>query len=279
MDRTKAFISYSQKDELWKDRLMVNLAVLEFEGLLHVWADTRLSAGEAWYESINNAMDYSRVAVLLVSPDFLASKFIRNEEVPRLLQLHQENGMLILPLIARPAAWKLVPWLSQVQVRPKFGKPLSMGTDNEIDADLTNFTYEVASLLNRFTPQPSTAVLRAYSDLESKCKSIESVDEQAMGLILTTAIDHGAPAYNEGSPLDCARIYRYAANRLVELIQAGKSSGNQTHSTPSVQQVEGLLSSLIPPEDSITTENADQLAWTLRRAFDRILARRGERNS
>ena len=46
MERTKAFVSYSQKDELWKDRLMVNLAVLEFEGLLHVWADTRLSAGE-----------------------------------------------------------------------------------------------------------------------------------------------------------------------------------------------------------------------------------------
>jgi hypothetical protein len=49
MKRTKAFISYSNKDELWKDRLMTHLAVLEFEKLLHVWADTKIAAGDDWY--------------------------------------------------------------------------------------------------------------------------------------------------------------------------------------------------------------------------------------
>src|SRR5215471_7217732 len=224
MNRTKAFISYSHKDESWKDRLMTHLAVLEFEGLLHIWADTRIAAGDDWYKRIQNAMDDSRVAVLLVSPDFLASKFIRNEEVPRLLQLHADSGMLILPLIARPCAWQLVPWLSRTQVRPKNGKPLSMGNDNDSDADLAAFTYEVASLLSRFTPQPSRSVVTACNRLDSTCKTIQEakhvVDDRVVMSILILAIEHGAPIYNEGSPSDCARIYRYAAHRLLELIHA-----------------------------------------------------------
>lgn len=275
MSRTKAFISYSHKDERWKNRLMTQLAVLEFEGLLHVWADTRIAAGEDWYQRIQNAMDDSRVAVLLVSPDFLASRFIRNEEVPCLLQRHAQNGMVILPLIARPCAWQLVPWLSQTQVLPKNGKPLSNGNNNEIDENLASFTYEVASLLNRLKLPPSTPVAYAYNALEERYQSLREanqiVDDRAVMLMLELAIEHGVPRYNEGSPIDCARIYRYAAQRLLEMINTSKSSGRHKISTRGVQEAENLLPRIIPAEEAITTENADALAWELRTAFDRIL--------
>ena len=36
MKRTKAFLSYSGNDGLWKDRVLDHLNLLEFEGLLHV---------------------------------------------------------------------------------------------------------------------------------------------------------------------------------------------------------------------------------------------------
>jgi TIR domain len=275
MKRTKAFLSYSGNDGLWKDRVLDHLNLLEFEGLLHVWADTQIAAGDDWYQRIQSAMDDSRVAVLLISPNFLTSKFIRNEEVPRLLQLHAENGMLILPLISRPCAWRLVPWLSRLQVRPKNGTPLSMSGDNDVDDALTSFTYEVASLLNRFTPQQSNAVVTAYGELETVCKDIhrsaQTVDDRAVMLILTLAIEHGAPIYNEGLPIDCARIYRYAASCLIELIHTSKSSGVRAKSPPSVQEAVNLLQAIIPEEDAITAKTASELAWMLRRVFDRIL--------
>ena len=275
MNRTKAFVSYSRKDELWKDRLMTHLAILEFEGLLHLWADTQISAGDDWYQRIQTAMDDSRVAVLLVSPDFLASKFIRNEEVPRLLQRHACNGMLILPLIARPCAWGLVPWLSRIEVRPKHGKPLSMGSDNDIDAELASFTSEVASLLNRSAPGPPVTTVSAYKEFERACNALRQtgqvVDDHVVTSILTEAIKHGAPVYNGGSPIDCARIYRYAANRLIELIRTNQSSARHTRVPPGVREAENLLPAITPAEGAITAENADELAWALRRAFDRIL--------
>lgn len=43
------FISYSHKDEEWKDRLVTHLSVLERAGLLDVWDDRRIEAGADWY--------------------------------------------------------------------------------------------------------------------------------------------------------------------------------------------------------------------------------------
>jgi hypothetical protein len=40
------FISYSHKDEAWKDRLVTHLGVLQREGLLDTWDDRRIGAGD-----------------------------------------------------------------------------------------------------------------------------------------------------------------------------------------------------------------------------------------
>lgn len=39
----KVFISYSHKDEDWKNRLQTQLAVLENQGLLSVWEDRKIA--------------------------------------------------------------------------------------------------------------------------------------------------------------------------------------------------------------------------------------------
>ncbi len=44
-DTPKIFISYSHVDEVWKDRLMKHLQVLEREGMFEVWDDRRIAAG------------------------------------------------------------------------------------------------------------------------------------------------------------------------------------------------------------------------------------------
>ena len=49
---TKVFISYSHKDENWKDHLKTHLAVLEHQNLLSVWDDRQIAAGDDWYPEI-----------------------------------------------------------------------------------------------------------------------------------------------------------------------------------------------------------------------------------
>ena len=93
------FLSYSHKDEVWKDRLKNHLGILEAEGLLDIWDDRRIEVGADWFEEIQEAMACASVAVLLVSADFLTSKFILGEEVPKLLARRSGEGLSVMPVI------------------------------------------------------------------------------------------------------------------------------------------------------------------------------------
>jgi TIR domain len=85
--RPYIFISYCRKDEFWKNRLVTHLSVLEQENLLEVWSDQEIGAGSEWLKEIEQAIDKSSVAVLLISVDFLASQFIRSKRFPEFLSV------------------------------------------------------------------------------------------------------------------------------------------------------------------------------------------------
>ena len=157
----KIFISYSHKDNAWKDRLVTHLQVLQTQELLSIWHDSQIRAGGEWYQEIETALNEAGAAILLVSANFLTSDFILQEEVPRLLERRAKEGTKIFPLIVTPCAWEEVAWLGKFQVRPQEGRPLSGGTDHQIDADLTAFVKEVTRILSdddgRETPQEPAA--------------------------------------------------------------------------------------------------------------------------
>jgi hypothetical protein len=76
----KIFISYSHKDEEWKDRLLTHLNVLAKQNRLEVWDDRRIAAGDEWLPEIEQAINFCHVALLLISANFLTSNFILNEK-------------------------------------------------------------------------------------------------------------------------------------------------------------------------------------------------------
>lgn len=146
MSRTNVFISYSRADREWRSRLVTHLGVLERLGLIEVWSDNRIGAGSKWEEEIQAALTRAKVAVLLLSPSFLASPFIWDKEMPRIIE-HEKAGMIVLPLIARPCAWRLEPDLEPLEARPFSGQALSVGSDSDADLDLTAFAYELHAIV------------------------------------------------------------------------------------------------------------------------------------
>lgn len=147
MSKPTVFISYSHKDEAWKERLVSHLGVLQHEGLLDMWDDRRIGAGEDWYPEIQKAIDAASVAILLVSADFLTSKFILGEEVPRIMERREKEGLRIFPVIVRPCVWKQVKWLARMNLRPKDGRPVLGGSDFQIENDLAAIAEEVAGII------------------------------------------------------------------------------------------------------------------------------------
>ena len=141
------FISYSHKDEEWKDRVCSHLGVLVKQGLVETWDDRRIAVGDDWKPEIEKAMASAKAAVLLISANFLTSNFILRDEVPTLLEKRDKDGVRVIPVIVKPCAWQTVPWLAKLQCRPKDGRPLSAGDENQIDQDLADLALEINSLL------------------------------------------------------------------------------------------------------------------------------------
>lgn len=121
-ERSKVFISYSHEDTKWLNAIKEQLAVLEAEGLVSICEDTQLEVGEDWYQQLNEMMLSARLGLLLISAPFLSSKFVRDEEIPRLFAQHQQGGMRIYPLLVRPCPWERVAWVAKLQLRPQDAK-------------------------------------------------------------------------------------------------------------------------------------------------------------
>jgi len=151
--RPTVFLCYSHQDEDWKDRVVGHLKVLDAE--LEIWDDRQIAKGGDWLPEIQSAMDRASVAVLLISKDFLNSRFIRETEVPRLLKRRREEGLRVVPLFVRYCAWQAVDWLEAIQGGPKDAKPLAELRSARADKILANLALEIRGWLREpLTPRP-----------------------------------------------------------------------------------------------------------------------------
>lgn len=147
MSRPTVFISYSHKDEKEKNELLLQLGVLRGAGLIDLWSDDRVGAGADWEGEIRRAMSSAKVAILLISANFLNSSFILRTEVPALLERRKAEGLTVFPVIAKPCPWRKVDWLREMNVRPKDDKPVWGEGGRHADEYLTAIAYEVADII------------------------------------------------------------------------------------------------------------------------------------
>lgn len=103
-DKKKIFISYAHADEKFHNRLMTHLSVLKkYIGGFEEWSDKKIHAGQHWKEEIKKALDDANIGILLVSTDFLASDFIKNNELPPILRKAEAENTKVLCLLVEPS--------------------------------------------------------------------------------------------------------------------------------------------------------------------------------
>ena len=125
INTTDIFISYAHEDETHKDDLVKMLSPLQDHGILRIWQDREIQPGEEWYEAIQTAMTACDMALLLISSDFLNSRFIKGTEIPSLLRRRKEEGLRVVPIIIRSCLWQSVSVLKDLQALPKDGRPVA----------------------------------------------------------------------------------------------------------------------------------------------------------
>jgi hypothetical protein len=149
INRDQVFVSYSHKDQEWLTRVQTHLKVLKNLGIeMNLWDDTQIKPGMNWKEEIRKALSAAKVAILLVSADFLASDFVSSDELPPLLKAAENDGATILPLILKPCLYKMHPKLGDIQAVNDPIKPLSKLAEYEQDEIFVTLVERVAELIN-----------------------------------------------------------------------------------------------------------------------------------
>ena len=182
VERNRVFISYSHKDEEWLKKLQEVLAPDIRNDRVTAWSDTQIDPGDPWFDKIIEAIDQARVAVLLVSPNFLASDFILKEELPRLIAA-VDDGLTILwiPLFGsfddQEIKERLKPISTyQAVIDPKM--PLSQREPNDQISALVKVCNKISKILN-----PDKGIIRNLPFLslgnlfKGREKELDKLDE------------------------------------------------------------------------------------------------------
>jgi hypothetical protein len=104
------FYSYSHKDESLREQLANHLMTLQRAGFIREWHDRQILGGEEWDKQISIHLERAQVILLLISADFLASKYCYDIEAKRALERHSTGAARVIPIILRPVLWKLTPF-------------------------------------------------------------------------------------------------------------------------------------------------------------------------
>ena len=139
--RNRVFVSYSHKDKVWLERLKTHLAPYRFDNALAVWTDEDLSPGDLWFEKIKAAVAATKVAVFLLSPNFMASDFIRDHELAPILKAAEGGEVRIIWIPVGACAFDRS-GLLKYQAACDYKKPLEK-MKSSLNSVLTDIAREI----------------------------------------------------------------------------------------------------------------------------------------
>jgi hypothetical protein len=124
------FFSYSHADEGLRDQLEKQLSMLKRQGLIEVWHDRRIDAGQDFAGEIDRHLEVADVVLLLVSPDFLDSQYCYDVEMTRALERHRQGSAIVIPVILRACLWHDAPF-GKLLGTPPDGHPVTQWPDRD----------------------------------------------------------------------------------------------------------------------------------------------------
>jgi len=165
-ERPVIFISYAHKDRELMEELVKHLKSLEKDRTAIIWHDGEIRTGEDWKVKIEIQLRQACVAILLVSADFLNSKFINEFELHK---LKKRSAVYLYPLLARPCAYHRDLQLRDLQVQTDNSKALSQLSESEKDLFFAKLVDDIAAEVERSVSQKPGNTGAPTSDRTGSC--------------------------------------------------------------------------------------------------------------
>jgi hypothetical protein len=143
--RNKLFISYARIDRDWLVAVRTQLRSMPDQAV-NVWDDSQIPPGADFEHEIQRAISGSRASLLIVTPAFLASDFIRNHELPFLVSASDRDLIRLFWIHARKAQFEDTP-LAAKQAAHDPNKALATMVPSEQRECLSQICLELARFM------------------------------------------------------------------------------------------------------------------------------------
>jgi len=161
LGRVRIFVSYAHADDMLRVELSKHLSALKHEGIVELWDDRYIGPGDDWESSIDTRLNEAEIVLLLISPDFMNSRYCRLE-TERALKRRSAGETTVIPVVLRSVDWASSD-LGQLQALPKDGKAVrTWANQDEGLLDVAKGVRKtVETLLRKPTQQEVMAAIEA----------------------------------------------------------------------------------------------------------------------
>ena len=151
-ERNEVFICYARSNSYWKDLVLTHLKPYEnYFDDIKTWSDDKIKKGGDWDAEIKSALQRAKAAILLETPEFLASNYIHNDELPEIMKAEHDRGLVIMRFPISSSAVGITPlarfnavWESDVLLQ----NLIDGGQRGKVDAILVSACKKVVSVVS-----------------------------------------------------------------------------------------------------------------------------------
>jgi len=151
--RTKVFISCSKPEQELLSKLRTQLGPMINQGIIDLWDHTSLKAGSVKKTKIKENLQLTKIAVLLISADYLYPDVDVKDELDYILaNSSSDEDIRVIPIIAGSIMQQTleVYGLDKFQSVNDIDKPLKLMEGNELERALVKIATEIISASTSF---------------------------------------------------------------------------------------------------------------------------------
>jgi hypothetical protein len=170
----RIFISYSHKDNDFREDLDGQLAALKRKGAIDVWADRKIGAGNELDGSIFFELDRAHIVLLLVSSDYLNSNYCV-AEMRRAMNRHDNREARVIPVILRPCDWHDEPF-AKLLAAPRDAVAITQWSNR--DAAFLDVVQQIKEVLGPAAPEKLVSEVDAAAPMANSAIIAASAPDQ-----------------------------------------------------------------------------------------------------